>query len=66
MRLGFRHTAFQAVCTVLVLCLSLIHIYTANRLLMRTDTEGSPSVAEEKSSAVLLFEAVAALRFSPG
>ena len=32
---------------------------------MRTDTEGSPSVAEEKSSAVLLFEAVAALRFSP-
>ena len=28
---------------------------TANRLLMRTDTEGSPSVAEEKSSAVPHF-----------
>ena len=38
---------------------------TANRLLKRTDSEGSPSVAEEKSSVVPLFEAVAALRFSP-
>ena len=28
---------------------------TANRLLMRTDTEGSPSVAEKKSSAVPHF-----------
>ena len=28
---------------------------TANRLLMRTDTEGSPSVAEEKSSVVPHF-----------
>ena len=28
---------------------------TANRLLMRTDTEGSQSVAEEKSSAVAHF-----------
>ena len=37
----------------------------ANRLLKRTDSEGSPSVAEEKSSVVPLFEAVAALRFSP-
>ena len=27
----------------------------ANRLLKRTDSEGSPSVAEEKSSVVLLF-----------
>ena len=30
----------------------------ANRLLKRTDSEGSSSVAEKKSSAVLLFEAV--------
>ena len=28
---------------------------TANRLLKRMDSEGSPSVAEEKSSAVPLF-----------
>ena len=28
---------------------------TANRLLKRMDSEGSPSVAEEKSSAVLPF-----------
>ena len=28
---------------------------TANRLLKRTDSEGSPSVAEEKSSAVPLI-----------
>ena len=31
MRLGFRHTAFQAVCTVLVLCFAL-------GLLQRADT----------------------------
>ena len=35
---------------------------TANRLLKRTDSEGSSSVAEKKSSAVLLLEAVAGLR----
>ena len=38
---------------------------TANRLLKRTDSEGSSSVAEKKSSAVLLFEAVAGLWSAP-
>ena len=39
---------------------------TANRLLKRTDSEGSPSVAEEKSSVVPLFGAVAALWSASG
>ena len=38
----------------------------ANRLLKRTDSEGSPSVAEEKSSVVPLFGAVAALWSASG
>ena len=38
---------------------------TANRLLKRTDSEGSSSVAEKKSSAVPLFEAVAGLWSAP-
>ena len=38
---------------------------TANRLLKRTDSEGSSSVAEKKSSAVPLFEAVADLWSAP-
>ena len=39
---------------------------TASRLLKRTDSEGSPSVAEEKSSVVPLFGAVAALWSASG
>ena len=38
---------------------------TANRLLKRTDSEGSSSVAEKKSSAVLLFEAVTYRKSAP-
>ena len=38
---------------------------TANRLLKRTDNEGSPSVVEEKSSAVPLIGAVAGLWSAP-
>ena len=37
----------------------------ANRLLKRTDSEGSPSSAEKKSSAVLCFGAVVGLRSAP-
>ena len=37
----------------------------ANRLLKRTDSEGSPSVAEEKPSAVLLFGAVTYRKSAP-
>ena len=38
---------------------------TANRLLKRTDSEGSSSVAEKKSSAVPLFEAVTYRKSAP-
>ena len=38
---------------------------TANRLLKRTDSEGSSSVAEKKSSAVLLFGAVTCRQSAP-
>ena len=39
---------------------------TANRLLKRTNSEGSSSVAEKKSSAVLLFAAVTYRKSAPG
>ena len=39
---------------------------TANRLLKRTDSEGSSSVAEKKSSAVPLFAAVTYRQSAPG
>ena len=39
---------------------------TANRLLKRTDSEGNSSVAEKKSSAVPLFEAVTCRQSAPG
>ena len=38
---------------------------TANRLLKRMDSEGSPSVAEGKSSAVPLFAAVTCRQSAP-
>ena len=38
---------------------------TANRLLKRTNSEGSSSAAEKKSSAVLLFEAVTYRQSAP-
>ncbi len=38
---------------------------TANRLLKRTDSEGSPSVAEKKSSAVPYFAAVTCRQSAP-
>ncbi len=49
-----RNTGMLRLRRVARLCSSTLSD-TANRLLMRTDTEGSPSVAEEKSSAVPHF-----------
>ena len=49
-----RNTGMLRLRRVARLCSSTV-ADTANRLLMRTDTEGSPSVAEEKSSAVPHF-----------
>ena len=51
---GLRDTGMLRLRRVARLCSSTV-ADTANRLLMRTDTEGSPSVAEEKSSAVPHF-----------
>lgn len=47
MRLGFRHTAFQAVCTVLVLCFAL-------GLLERADTV-QPVFGEESVRVPILM-----------
>ena len=61
---GLRDTVMSRLRRVNYMCSSTVSD-PANRLLKRTDSEGSSSVAEKKSSAVPLFEAVTGLWSAP-